>query len=143
MSDRQRVVSVRSLDGYCNRVVNGRGFATTADEPPELGGSGAGFGPYELLAAGLGACTAITLRMYAERKNWPLHNISVDLQYVRAGEQGTDDDGPDLIRRTIVLDGPLDARQRERLVGVAARCPVARSLTRGAVAIVDRLVQQR
>ena len=140
MPDRQRLVRVDSLDGYRNRIVNGGGFETAADEPVAGGGDGAGLGPFEMVAAGLGACTSITLKMYAERKQWPLREVSVELRYVRAGEQGSAPGGPDLIHRAITLSGPLDATQRERLASIAARCPVAKALSRGTATIIDRLL---
>ena len=137
MADRERRVTVRSREGYQNHIVNGQGYATAADEPPSAGGQGAGLGPFEMLAAALGACTSITLKMYAQRKQWPLQEVAVDLEYVRAGEQGTAANGPDLIRRRIALIGELDEAQRARLRQVAARCPVAKALQRGTAAIED------
>lgn len=103
------------------------GHVVRSDEPPELGGENTGPTPQGLLLSALGACTAITLRLYARRKGWLLRNARVQL----AAEHR---DGVFHIRETIVLEGDLDAAQRARLMEIAARCPVHRTLT-GAVTI--------
>ncbi len=106
-----------------------------ADEPVEQGGEGAGPGPYDLLLAALGACTAMTLRLYSDRKGWALRSVQVELSldriHKRDCEDCTDDDKHpfvDMIERTVHLDGELDAAQRERLRVIADKCPVHRSL---------------
>ncbi|MFK8047987.1 MAG: alpha/beta fold hydrolase [Halioglobus sp.] len=104
-----------------------------ADEPTALGGSNSGPDPYEHLLAGLGACTAMTLRMYAARKKWPLEHVSVDLQHGRShGEdcEHCDEDYKqvDVIKRTVTLLGDLDDDKRQRLMEIADRCPVHRTL---------------
>ncbi len=105
--------------------VGGQSFF--ADEPVGVGG-GAGPSPHDLLAAGLGACTVMTLRLYADRKAWPLERVRVAVDHVREVDAAP----PDLFRRRIDLTGPLDAAQKERLMEVAERCPVHRTLTTGA-----------
>lgn len=95
-----------------------------ADESIALGGKDAGPGPYELLCSALCACTAITLRMYAERKQWPLRGLHVAVHFKRSG----DEEGID---RVLKLDGELDDRQRARLADVAERTPVTLTLKRG------------
>jgi putative redox protein len=95
-----------------------------ADEGPGLGGTDAGPAPYELLLAALGACTSITLKMYAERKDWPLQALEVELAYLKAGEAMR-------IDRHLTIEGPLDEAQRARLADIAERTPVTLTLKSG------------
>ncbi|MDR3437457.1 bifunctional alpha/beta hydrolase/OsmC family protein [Telmatospirillum sp.] len=99
-----------------------------SDEPVANGGLGSGPTPHELVSAGLGACTALTLRLYAERKQWPLEGVRVVVGHTKR-QDGTP---TDLFVRDIRLDGPLDATQRDRLLEIAGRCPVHRLLEAGA-----------
>ena len=94
-----------------------------ADEGPALGGQDAGPGPYELLASALAACTVITLRMYAERKQWPVTVVHADVHFVRDGEQQH-------IDRVLTIDG-ADAEQKQRMAEIAERTPVTLTLKRG------------
>ncbi len=102
------------------------GLTFLADEPVAAGGLGSGPNPYDLLASALGACTAMTLRLYAERKGWPLERTEVRVLHARTGLEGRD-----RFAREIVLHGPLDTTQRSRLMEIADRCPVHRTLERG------------
>jgi len=96
------------------------------DEPVEAGGGGSGPTPHQLVLSGLGACTAITLRMYANRKGWPLAGITVELQLNPNGAPAA---GGAEIRRRITLQGDLSPAQRERLLQVANACPVGKTLS--------------
>ncbi|HEY3811638.1 MAG TPA: OsmC family protein [Caulobacteraceae bacterium] len=96
-----------------------------ADESTRLEGQDKGPAPFEYLLAALGSCTAITLRMYAERKAWPLTTIEVDLVY-------REEAGAAIIDRTIAFAGPLDDAQRARLAEMAERTPITRVLKTGA-----------
>lgn len=103
------------------------GAHVLADEPVEFGGMGSGPDPYDLLAAALGACTTMTLRLYARRKGWPLEGVSVRVSHARGSL-----DARDLFRREITVSGALDEGQRTRLAEIADRCPVHQTLERGA-----------
>lgn len=105
-----------------------------ADEPEAVGGDNLGPGPYEYLLMGLGACTSMTIRMYADRKKLPLDNVRVRLSHQKVHAQDCMDceskDGKiDEIVREIFLDGELTGEQREALLDIANRCPVHRTLT--------------
>ncbi|EQB13454.1 MAG: osmotically inducible protein [Novosphingobium lindaniclasticum] len=99
------------------------GHAITADEPEALGGQGAGPAPYDLLLASLGACTAITLKMYAARKAWPLVSVDVDLRLKGSKEEMR-------IERKLSIVG-LDEEQKARLADIAERTPVTLTLKSG------------
>ena len=98
-----------------------------ADEPAAVGGLRSGPTPYELLSAGLGACTAMTLRMYADRKGWSLAPVRVSVSHAKSNE----DKNRDVFSRQITIAGPIDDEQRARLLEIADRCPVHRTLTEG------------
>ena len=105
-----------------------------ADEPVTSGGTDTGPDPYALLLAALGACTSMTIRMYADRKGWPLEGVTVRLgqHKIHARDcaecEARDDSRIDRITRTIELKGPLSDEQKARLIEIAERCPVHRTL---------------
>ena len=109
------------------------GHTLRADDPAAYGGDDTGPSPYDLLLAALGACTSMSLRMYADQKRWPLQRVIVRLQHDRihavdCEECVTRSGEIDRIRRAIVLEGPLDSEERARLLEIAERCPVHRTL---------------
>jgi putative redox protein len=111
-------------DRYHTDLQAGR-HALAADEPANHGGADTGPPPFGLLLSGLGACTAITLRMYADRKGWPLERVDVQLVYT------VKDRATRWIDRTITLRGPLEDDQRARLAEVAEKTPVTRAVRAG------------
>ncbi|MFW2586687.1 alpha/beta fold hydrolase [Sagittula sp. SSi028] len=122
-------------DGFLQDVSNGPFHHALADEPAAYGGTNRGMSPYNFVSAGLGACTSMTLRMYARRKGWPLTGVSVDVTHdkVHAQDAGSvTSSGVDRFHRVIRLEGPLSPEQRSRLLEIADRCPVHRSLETGA-----------
>ena len=115
------------------REVTSDDHAWVADEPKRVGGDNLGPDPYEHLLAALGTCTSMTIRMYANRKKWPLDDIQVQLEHTREHARDcTDcDDKPaqiDVLSQAIRLEGALDVSQRKRLMEIADRCPVHRTL---------------
>ena len=112
--------------GRLQLVARAASSAFVVDEPVSAGGLGSGPNPYELLGAALGSCTAMTLRLYAERKGWPLGRVQVSVRHHRASLEARD-----LFERTISVEGPLDAAQLAQLLSIAQRCPVHRTLDRG------------
>jgi putative redox protein len=97
-------------------------------EPVTVGGTGLGPSPHDILCAALGACTVMTVRVYAAHKKWPLAHLRVEVTHRRR----QDATPVDLFSRRIALAGELDAEQRARLLEIAERCPVHRTLTQGA-----------
>ena len=118
---------------FQQEIVSGR-HHLIADEPEDVGGLGSGPGPYDLLLAALGACTSMTLRLYAERKQIPLTRTIVRLRHSRiyatdCAECETKEGMLDRIERFITLEGDLNAEQRAWLLEIADKCPVHRTLT--------------
>lgn len=145
----------KHLDPSDNHVVariGGAGFRTeilanghslVADEPRSVGGDNSGPTPYDLVVAGLGACTAMTLRMYADRKQWDLKAVTVKLHHAKVHAQDCDCDTNatgriDKVDRLIRLEGDLSNEQRSRLIEIAERCPVHRTLEEGTVVVKTR-----
>jgi len=124
-------------------IVVGR-HRLTADEPAAAGGTDTGAGPYDLLLAALGACTSMTLSLYARRKQWPLVRVIVRLRHAKVYATDcatceTRDGMVDHIERDVELIGNLDVAQRARLLEIANKCPVHRTLT-SEIDIQTRLV---
>ncbi len=108
---------------YATSIVAGH-HRLAADEGPELGGKDSGPAPYDLLVASLGACTVITLRMYAERKQWPVEAVHADIHFVRDGDNQR-------IDRVVRIEGKVDEEQKKRMAEIAERTPVTLTLKRG------------
>lgn len=128
-----RVTARTGRSRYRTRV-DVRGHVFAADEPPALGGTDLGPTPFDLLCAALASCTTITLRMYADRKEWPLEEVSARVAHSRDKEGASPPRGEvvDLYTVELTLTGDLSDEQRARLVEIAGRCPVHRTLVRSA-----------
>jgi len=127
------IVSETGAGKYENWII-ANGHVSLAGEPPSVGGTGNGPTPYDLLSASLGACTSMTLRMYADRKAWPIDDILVEVTHDKdhaadceACVEGQDVK-VDIFERTIRVKGALDEEQRGRLLEIADKCPVHKSL---------------
>ena len=118
---------------FQQEIISGR-HHLTADEPVRVGGNDSGPGPYDLLLAALGACTSMTLRLYADQHKLPLKRVEVRLRHARiyaadCAECETKEGLLDHIERVITLEGDLNAAQRKKLLEIADKCPVHRTLT--------------
>ncbi len=129
------IVRVSEADpaGYLQDIDSGPDHHMLADEPEAYGGTDRGMSPYGFLAAGLGACTSMTIRMYARRKGWPLTHVSVDVSHNKVHAQDARNSGgaqADKFTRVIRLSGDLNDDQRAKLLEIADKCPVHRTLER-------------
>ncbi len=133
MTDHQVVASLDRDDGFTTEMKVGNHYLT-ADEPEDFGGQDFGPSPYELLSASLSACTSMTLQMYARRKGWPLESVETHTSYSKQHALDCEacEDSPgakiDTFHREVALSGPLEENQRKRLLEIADRCPVHRTL---------------
>ncbi len=128
-------VSEADPDGFLQDIDAGPRHHTVADEPLAYGGTDRGMSPYGFLAAALGACTSMTIRMYARKKGWPLDHVLVEVTHDKMHAQDAATGivpRIDRFHRAIRLEGPLSAEQRERLREIANNCPVHRTLETGA-----------
>jgi putative redox protein len=119
--------------GFAQQIAAGP-HRLTSDEPESVGGTGTGPSPYDLLLAALGSCTSMTVAMYARRKGWPLERVTVALRHSKiyaadCAECETKEGRLDRIDRDMRFDGPLTSEQRSRLLEIANKCPVHRTLT--------------
>ena len=130
----RQVVVRETGNGKFQQTVTVGPHRMLADEPVASGGDDTGLGPYDFLLAGLGACTSMTMRLYADRKSLPLERTTVTLKHSKihaedCAECETKAGMLDQIDRVIAMEGPLDAEQRQRLMEIADKCPVHRTLT--------------
>jgi len=124
-------------DGLLQNRIQLGAHQLLADEPGALVGGGTGPGPYDLLCAGLAACTSMTLRLFAQRKAWPLEQVTIEVRHGKVPLDPTPEGSPrpgtrDRFDVAVSLRGDLDAEQRGRLMDVANHCPVHRTLAAGA-----------
>ena len=111
--------------GYAQRISTGTGHELTSDEPERRGGTNTGAAPFDLMLASLGACTAITLRMYGDRKEWKLGVIDVKLRLLKEGDAAA------RIERKISVSESIDAEQQTKLLEIADKTPVTKALAPG------------
>lgn len=141
MDQNKDQVLVHTGEGFYTEVSAG-GHSLVADEPTSFGGTDKGPTPYDFLLGALGSCTAMTLRMYANRKDWPLDSVTVRLSHGKiyaddCNNCETETGKIDRIEREIEIEGDLSDAQREKLLEIADKCPVHRTLTSETV-IEDR-----
>jgi putative redox protein len=138
-------VNVRLDEGF-KTLIQTRGLTVISDEPAAEGGADLGPTPKELMLGALGACAAITAKMYAQRKGWPLEGVEIDLDLERfktaeyPGYSGTADMLNEF-RQRIVFKGSLTQQQRDRLLEIAGKCPVHRILTEPNVVLHELIVE--
>ena len=132
LTGREGIVVEETGNGRYENAVTIGALRFIADEPERVGGGGIGPDPYQWLTAGLGACTSMTMRMYANRKNWPLDTVKVTLRhekdYADDCEHCEEGRKVDIFHRDIEISGDLDEAQRARLIEIADKCPVHRTL---------------
>jgi uncharacterized OsmC-like protein len=139
------VVVAETREGKFTQAITAAGHALRADEPQSIGGLGSAPGPYDFLLAGLGACTSMTIRMYADLKKLPLTRVTVRLKHEKihaadCADCETREGRIDRIDRVVTLEGELDDAQRARLMEIADKCPVHRTL-HSEVTVVTRAGQ--
>jgi putative redox protein len=124
------VIARATGEGRFQTAIHVRDTRFFADEPAEVGGGGTGPTPYELLSAALAACTSMTLHLYAERKGWTLPPFSVEVAHSLVAEAG-DGRPRDRFDRHLAFAEPLDPERHDKLIEIADKCPVHRTLMRG------------
>ena len=143
-SDSQVVASLNAGDGFTTEMKTGN-HHITADEPESYGGNDFGPSPYELVSAGLSACTAMTIQMYAKRKEWKIDNVEVHTNYSKSHAEDcenceSDAAKIDTFERKIKLTGNLDEKQKERILQIADKCPVHKTL-HSETQVITRLIE--
>ena len=119
------MISTHRKDGFSISITVGN-HSLLSDVKPSLGGKDEGPDPHEILEAALGACTSITVQMYANHKGWKLTSCNADVKFIQEDKDAI------VIERSIGLEGDLDAAQKQRLFEIAEKCPIHLVLTRGA-----------
>lgn len=135
MAQPNEVLVRAGATGFVTEILT-RGHTLISDQPVASGGANAGPTPYDYLLAALGSCTAMTIRIFADRRGWPLEGVAVRLWQSRIYEKDCEECdvksvGIDQIEREIDLEGPLTDEQQEGLIRIADRCPVGQTLARG------------
>ncbi len=116
-----RSVTVRTGEGKFQQTITVGSHRLLGDEPVALGGDDAGPSPHEMLLAGLGSCTSMTIKMYADRKGWPLRSVEVQLSAERRDDAW-------VVKKLVQVSGELSEEQQKRLLEIGAKCPVHKTL---------------
>ncbi|MCP4520176.1 MAG: OsmC family protein [Cytophagales bacterium] len=124
------VAHLNAQESKFTTTINTDNHGLTADEPTSLGGNNYGMAPYELVTAGLASCTVMTVNMYAQRKEWDLEEVMVYMSHSKEKREG---EVVDIFKKELVFKGNLDQQQRNRLVEIAAKCPVHKTLSKGSL----------
>lgn len=124
MTDHTEITATIGADKYITRINTTNNTQIVADEPEENGGQNKGPNPGELLAAALGACACITMRMYADRKAWPMESVAVIVTYEQDRENKISH-----LRKEVVIKGELDEQQKQRITTIGDKCPIHHTLT--------------
>jgi len=132
-SNAKKIVHIHLGDTNYKTSLSAGNHEIFADEPEEMGGGNSGPDPYDLLLMSLGSCTAITLRMYAERKKWPVEDIYVELRHFKDHAADCEDCDEksakiDKIEKEIIVKGDLDSEQLDKLLEISHKCPVNKTL---------------
>lgn len=143
-TEHQVLASLDTIDAFTTQMKVGT-HSMLADEPKSFGGNDFGPSPYEFVSAGLAACTVMTLQMYAKRKSWPLENVEVHISYSKIHAQDcenceTNSSKIDIFRKEIRFTGALDDKQKKRLLQIADKCPVHKTL-HSEVQVITTLVE--
>ncbi|WP_430414576.1 OsmC family protein [Parasphingorhabdus sp.] len=133
MAESASIVTVSTAEGKFQQNIRVGQHRFVADEPLSVGGIDSGPSPYDLLLAALGSCTSMTIKMYADFKNIPLESVDIELEHSRDHAEdcdncSNDDNRIDVIDRSIILRGELTDAQRQKLLEIAEKCPVHKTL---------------
>ncbi|MFK7958350.1 MAG: OsmC family protein [Lysobacterales bacterium] len=126
-------VTEQAEQKYTNDITNGR-HHMIADEPEDLGGADLGPTPFEYLCAALGSCTTITMRMYVDRKGWPVDQLSAEVSHSKKDVSG---EMTDVFERHLTITGDISEEQRQRILAIANKCPVHRTLETSSHVVTD------
>jgi putative redox protein len=133
MTDSKKIIHIHTGQKKYKTVMNAGRHELVSDEPEHVGGKDLGPDPYDYLLMALGSCTTITMRMYADRKKWPVEDIYIELRHYKAHAEDCEDcDDPkariDKIEKDIIVKGELDSEQLEKLLEISKKCPVHKTL---------------
>ncbi len=146
MADSKKIVHIHIDKNNYKTVMTAGQHELVSDEPLKSGGKDLGPDPYDYLLMALGSCTAITMRMYANRKEWPVEDIYIEMRHNKVHAEDCEDcDDPkariDKIEKEIIVKGDLDRDQIDRLLEISKKCPVHKTMIKSV--IVDSTIEKR